>query len=289
MSLGNLPEKSTATIRTAYVTELDAEGNYSTGDVISRITENSRILLIPLTICPRYRTTAVVSADKQLATGHTFELKLAMEPPTKLQKSSVPFPESNSNSNTVEISLEDEEAIWNLFQKDLRLQFETSAQMQAMAEVFLSEGNVQESSTAALVTFATADVLQNANNDNNQQEDSMEVSQHSEILFLVDQSGSMRGNPMDQTRQALTYFIHSLSTNCSFNIISFGSTFQKLFKKSQPYSDETLLEAKEYIQQIDASLGGTEIMAPLEDIFKMAQNKNVQLIVLTYVIKMEFH
>ena len=43
------------------------------------------------------------------------------------------------------------------------------------------------------------------------------------FIFVVDRSGSMTGQRMDITKQALKLFIQSLPTGCTFSILSFGS------------------------------------------------------------------
>ncbi|CAH1771241.1 10108_t:CDS:2, partial [Entrophospora sp. SA101] len=44
-----------------------------------------------------------------------------------------------------------------------------------------------------------------------------------EIVFIVDRSGSMQGEPIKKAGQVLELFLHSLSEDCYFNVISFGS------------------------------------------------------------------
>ena len=48
------------------------------------------------------------------------------------------------------------------------------------------------------------------------------------IVFLVDQSGSMSGQKMEVTKDALKLFLKSLPFGCKFDIVSFGSDFQYL-------------------------------------------------------------
>jgi len=52
-----------------------------------------------------------------------------------------------------------------------------------------------------------------------------------------------------------------------FNIYRFGSTFEKLFPISKPYTDDNLNTAISYLSGVNADLGGTELLAPLRDIY----------------------
>ena len=87
-----------------------------------------------------------------------------------------------------------------------------------------------------------------------------------ELIFVVDCSGSMGGGPIAKAREALAFFLQSLPADCFFNIVRFGSSFESLFPKSKQYDDATLQQAKEYCNssKMDANLGGTEILDPLE-------------------------
>jgi uncharacterized protein with von Willebrand factor type A (vWA) domain len=45
------------------------------------------------------------------------------------------------------------------------------------------------------------------------------------FIFIVDRSGSMQGEKMEMTKEALKLFIKSLPAGCRFEIISFGHSF----------------------------------------------------------------
>jgi len=107
--------------------------------------------------------------------------------------------------------------------------------------------------------------------------------QPSEIIFLIDCSGSMRGQSIELAKQALQLFVHSLPVDSYFNIFCFGSRFTQLFPQSQPFTDETLDSAKQLLKGIDANLGGTEIYQPLRAIFtsKNLVGKPRQVFVIT--------
>ena len=84
-----------------------------------------------------------------------------------------------------------------------------------------------------------------------------------ELIFLVDCSGSMMGDPINKAKDALKIFMQSLPEDCYFNIYCFGSTFESLSSKSVKYNEENLSKAKIYVENMAADLGGTEILEPL--------------------------
>lgn len=52
---------------------------------------------------------------------------------------------------------------------------------------------------------------------------------HEEVTVLFSPSGSMQGNKMENAKEALLLFLKSLPAECSFNIVSFGSSHKCLF------------------------------------------------------------
>ncbi|XP_063856771.1 von Willebrand factor A domain-containing protein 5A-like isoform X2 [Scylla paramamosain] len=93
-------------------------------------------------------------------------------------------------------------------------------------------------------------------------------SSRNEIIFVIDHSGSMHGQKIESARATLLLFLKSLPLGCLFNIFSFGSSFSVLFKKgSRVYSEATLREACQLQAAMKADMGGTEILAPLKDIY----------------------
>jgi hypothetical protein len=76
----------------------------------------------------------------------------------------------------------------------------------------------------------------------------------------------MYGKRIEQATQALILFLMSLPQDSYFNVISFGSKFERMFPKSQKYSDEIVEQMISSIETFDADYGGTEIAEPLLDI-----------------------
>ncbi|KAK8842130.1 von Willebrand factor A domain-containing protein 5A [Tritrichomonas musculus] len=90
---------------------------------------------------------------------------------------------------------------------------------------------------------------------------------NSEFVFVVDCSGSMGGNSIKKASECLEFFIKSLPEGSFFNVVCFGSRFEKLFDSSVSYNDQTLEKAVALATNLKANLGGTNIYSPLESIY----------------------
>mmetsp|Transcript_30757 Transcript_30757/g.30245 ORF Transcript_30757/g.30245 Transcript_30757/m.30245 type:complete len:91 (-) Transcript_30757:138-410(-) len=73
-----------------------------------------------------------------------------------------------------------------------------------------------------------------------QEDDDFTDIKVSEFLFVIDRSGSMDGKPMALAIEALKLFIHSLPIGSKFNVVSFGSEFKLMFKKSETYNEKSV-------------------------------------------------
>ena len=91
------------------------------------------------------------------------------------------------------------------------------------------------------------------------------------FIFLVDQSGSMRGNSIDLVKKALVLFIQSLPPKSYFQLIGFGTNFHKYNENPVEYNKDNVKNILSIINDLKANMGGTNISEPLKDIF---ENKN---------------
>ncbi|XP_005378465.1 PREDICTED: von Willebrand factor A domain-containing protein 5A [Chinchilla lanigera] len=98
-----------------------------------------------------------------------------------------------------------------------------------------------------------------------------------EFVFLMDRSGSMQTPLSKQDRsqlrieaakETLILLLKSLPLDCYFNIYGFGSSFEAFFPESVKYTQQTMEEAVERVKVLRADLGGTEILTPLQKIFR---------------------
>uniref|UniRef100_A0A670JIJ7 von Willebrand factor A domain containing 5A n=1 Tax=Podarcis muralis TaxID=64176 RepID=A0A670JIJ7_PODMU len=94
-----------------------------------------------------------------------------------------------------------------------------------------------------------------------------------EFLFLMDCSSSMsystRSNSEATTRiqsakETLIFLLKSLPLGCYFNIYAFGSSYYSFYRKSVKYTQQTMLESLRGVLDLQANLGGTEILQPLK-------------------------
>ena len=87
------------------------------------------------------------------------------------------------------------------------------------------------------------------------------------FVFLIDQSGSMSGKPIELVKKALLLFIQSLPEQSYFQLIGFGSNFKKYNNEPVIYNKENVDEIINIINELKADLGGTNISGPLAAIY----------------------
>ena len=253
MKLGQLKAGAGAKVKLTYIMELPVE------DRAIRLT-------VPTTIAPRYiPPTDNSDAAKEIAKltyndGHqaAASLKIDIEAimkgqikkinsPTHNIKSTIKQEKDENGQFTAKCELADVIEIMN---RDLVVLIETDDKQESEPVVFIEE---TEGSTAALVSLIPSFKLD---------------EQKSEFIFLIDCSGSMRGQSIAQARTAIQLFLHSIPADCYFNIWQFGSRYTCFFQQSSLYDDDTLKMAKNHVAGIDANYGGTEVYSPLQAIFK---------------------
>ena len=87
------------------------------------------------------------------------------------------------------------------------------------------------------------------------------------FIFLIDQSGSMAGSSMRIVSEAILFFLQSLTKGSYFQLIGFGSSFNKINSKPVEYNKENVQSTVAIVKELKANLGGTDISSPLKEIF----------------------
>ena len=88
-----------------------------------------------------------------------------------------------------------------------------------------------------------------------------------DFILVLDRSGSMQGPSIRMAKEAAVFFIKSLSPGSFFNVVSFGSSFEKIFPVSQAVNSSNVSLAIQAIEKYEADMGGTEILSPLQAIY----------------------
>lgn len=84
-----------------------------------------------------------------------------------------------------------------------------------------------------------------------------------EAIFILDTSGSMLGESLDQAKRALLLALDRLRPSDSFNVIEFNSYTSSLFESSRVADREALSAARAFVSRLEAA-GGTEMRPALE-------------------------
>ncbi|RIB03892.1 von Willebrand factor type A domain-containing protein [Gigaspora rosea] len=252
-SIGNITAGQTVVIRITYVTELkhDAE------------TESIRFVF-PTAIAPRYGSSDYTPANngKKLipdVVSYTektdYYLKLAI---TCRMTSAIQSIESPSHHISTELNIDGNPNVSKItlaeqithLEKDLILVVKSLGLDQPRAFV---EYDSKTETNCVMLTLVPKFAI-------------------NEIMSELILSGSMQGGPIKKASETLQLLLRSLPEDCLFNVVSFGSNFDSLFTKSQPYSEENFSKAIKHAQEMDADYGGTEIYNPLKWTFENSKN-----------------
>jgi Ca-activated chloride channel family protein len=84
-----------------------------------------------------------------------------------------------------------------------------------------------------------------------------------EIVFVIDNSGSMGGTSIVQAKASLTYALGRLKPSDRFNVIRFDHTMDVLFDDTVPADGQHIAQAKAFVAALQAR-GGTEMVPPMK-------------------------
>ena len=84
-----------------------------------------------------------------------------------------------------------------------------------------------------------------------------------EVIFVIDNSGSMAGESIRQAKESLLLALDRLTPDDTFNVIRFDDTMELKFPQAVPASDTNVSEAKRFVYNLSAD-GGTEMLPALK-------------------------
>jgi Ca-activated chloride channel family protein len=84
-----------------------------------------------------------------------------------------------------------------------------------------------------------------------------------EVIFVIDNSGSMHGASIDQAKAALNLALERLRPDDTFNVIRFNHTTDSVFPGARAATQQNLAAAHRYVGRLRAD-GGTEMLPALQ-------------------------
>lgn len=93
-----------------------------------------------------------------------------------------------------------------------------------------------------------------------------------EVLFVVDISGSMRGKPLEDTKNALSAALSKLDPGDSFNVIAFNDETYLFSSSLELATKEAIEKVTEWINMNFVAGGGTNMLLPLNKALEMMSN-----------------
>ncbi|KAI8515623.1 von Willebrand factor A domain-containing protein 5A [Branchiostoma belcheri] len=254
-SVGNLPPKTSATVRLSYVSELPVEA------------DSSLKFVLPAVLNPRYSsgTEAAVYDDTYMAgptadvltsdVPYVLKLKVNLSSPNSIDK--IESPKSSLDvtygGTSAQVTLKDD----HKFDSDVELYVHYKHKHRPFAVTELGQGTEGFMADHTVMLTFVPDLSR----------DDL-VTTCGEFIFILDRSGSMSGSNIKNARETLLLFLKSLPVGCYFNIVGFGSSYKTLFNNSQKYDNKSLKTACKALEKMEADLGGTEILQPLQFVYK---------------------
>ena len=96
-----------------------------------------------------------------------------------------------------------------------------------------------------------------------------------EMIFVLDCSGSMQGDSIDQAKRALEVCLKALESGCTLQHRAVRLDVRVLFPGPREYGERSLGEALGWLAAVNADLGGTEVLAPLTGVYKAPVARDV--------------
>lgn len=88
------------------------------------------------------------------------------------------------------------------------------------------------------------------------------------VVFVVDRSGSMSGEKIDQAKRALKFVLNNLREDDTFNIVAYDSSIETFRPELENFNDQTRQAAIGFVEGLFAG-GSTNIAGALERAFGM--------------------
>jgi len=243
ISVGKIEKKEEVKIKINYIDKFE-------------IIDNTIKILMPTLVTPRYKSN-ITSKLIYGKVNYTVDFNIKIDKTINRKSISCPSHKINvideENAEIVEVVDYD-------LSKDFKLDIELKKELSSSA----IKSKTKDGKEMVYLSFMP-EIL-----------DTYEDSEK-EYLFIVDVSGSMAGEKLDETKRAVIECLKQLDVGDKFNIIPFESRFEAMNIRSIEYNEENMQKATEYINNL-RPLGGTEILNPIK--FALYEDEAEKIILL---------
>ncbi|XP_064627264.1 protein mono-ADP-ribosyltransferase PARP4-like isoform X2 [Lineus longissimus] len=246
VSVGNLPPYASVLIKITYVAELQVE-------------EEKINFVIPGSVAPWKKDKALGEITQ--TTHDTVKVDEDTDDLSIQVSVEMPFPIRSIESPTHRVAIKRTETKAVVMMKENQSIGSSFLLQISLAEIHVprmwverdSEKNLDdEQFEASMLTFYP--------------EFETEENPSFEVVFLLDCSNSMDHSSSMEARKILLLALHHLDSQCSFNVVKFGTGFDELFPSSQLKTKQNVKMAENFLQNV-ANLGNTDAYKPLFSYF----------------------
>ncbi|XP_062605822.1 uncharacterized protein LOC134267631 isoform X2 [Saccostrea cucullata] len=240
VSVGNLPPKSEVLIKVTYITELKVEGD-------------SIALTIPATVAPWVTDSALAQQTQSETT--VVQVHDPMDCQISLQAAiEMPFEIRSLKSSTHRLKYK-KTATKAVVEIPKKSEFTAGFQLMiTLAEIHVPrmwvECHPERDQQACMLAFYP--------------EFEAAIDPSPEVIFLLDLSNSMKGDPFRDARKVLLLALDNLPEKATFNIVAFGSFFKELFQFPQKITKNSTDEAIKYLETANPVMGCSDVLSPLK-------------------------
>lgn len=229
ISVGKIDRDEEVTVKIQYIDKFE-------------IIDNKIQVLMPTLVTPRYKSNIT---DKLVYGKVDYTIDFNINISKSLNRKSIYCP--SHKINVIDEDKTERVEVLNYdLSKDFKLQIELKSELSSNAIT----SKTRDENDMIYLSFMP-EIL-----------DSYEDSEK-EYLFIIDVSGSMMGEKLDETKRAVIECLKQLDVGDRFNIIPFESEFEAMNIKSIEYNEENMKKAIRYINKLEP-LGGTEILDPIK-------------------------
>jgi Ca-activated chloride channel family protein len=107
------------------------------------------------------------------------------------------------------------------------------------------------------------------------------TAQNTAVKILVDCSGSMAGGSIQAARRALMAIVKKFNTGDKFSLSKFGSSVEHRSKSLWSTSEQSRLGAEKWIGELQADMGGTEMLDAITSTFALAHSGPCDVLLIT--------